>query len=95
MTVQSGGLSRQEASLPSIPTPQSLESGLLPPSDPLRRLLYRYWPSQRLKMDPLAGHSVEGRYFPVTIANWKLIPPVACLLLARRIARGATCWCAA
>lgn len=37
-------------------------------------------------MDPLAGHNVEGRYFPVTIANWKLIPPVACLLLARRVA---------
>ncbi len=50
-------------------------------------MLYRFWPSQRLNMDPLATHQVEGRYFPVTIANWKMISPVACLMLARRVPR--------
>lgn len=66
------------------------QRSLFPQPDPLRRLLYRVWPSQRLNMDPLAGHAVEERYFPITIANWKLISPVACLLLARRVAQPLT-----
>ena len=58
---------------------------LFPHPDPLQRLLYRFWPSQRLGMDPLASLEVDGRYFPVTIANWKMISPIACLMLARRV----------
>jgi N-terminal region of glycosyl transferase group 7/N-terminal domain of galactosyltransferase len=61
------------------------QNALFPHPDPLQRLLYRFWPSQRLNMDPLGDHQVGQRYFPVTIANWKLISPIACLLLARRV----------
>ncbi len=61
------------------------QHSLFPHPDPWQRLLYRFWPSQRLLMDPLADYRVEERYFPITIANWKLISPVACLLLARRV----------
>ena len=57
---------------------------------PWQRVLYRFWPSRRLRMDPLAGHEVAGRYRPVTVANWKLIPPVERLLLSRRVARPLT-----
>ncbi len=58
---------------------------LFPTPDPLQRVLYRFWPSQRLNMDPLGDFCVEDRYFPVTIANWKMISPVSCLMLARRV----------
>jgi len=58
---------------------------LFPVPDALQRVLYRFWPSQRLSMDPLADFGVDGRYFPITIANWKMISPVSCLMLARRV----------
>jgi hypothetical protein len=51
------------------------------------RWLNRWWPSRRLRTDPLAGLSVEGRYAPVSIANWKLIPSLARTLLAGRVFR--------
>jgi hypothetical protein len=51
------------------------------------RWLNRWLPSKRLRTDPLQGLSVEGRYAPVSIANWKLIPSVARTLLAGRVFR--------
>lgn len=63
---------------------------LFPEPRAWQRVLYRYWPSRRLGTDPLAGHRVDDRYVPVDIANWKLIPPVARLMLARRVARPLT-----
>lgn len=48
-------------------------------------MLYRCWPSRRLRVDPLEGYVVADRYRPVSIANWKLIPPVARRMLARRV----------
>lgn len=51
------------------------------------RWLNRWWPSRRLRTDPLQGLSVEGRYAPVSIANWKLIPSMARSLLAGRVFR--------
>jgi hypothetical protein len=62
------------------------EQTLFPRVGGWRRPLYRVWPSRRLATDPLAGHRVDDRYVPVDIANWKLIPPVARLMLARRVA---------
>jgi hypothetical protein len=52
-----------------------------------RRWLNRWWPSTRLRRDPLQSLRVDGRYAPVSIANWKLIPSVARSLLASRITR--------
>jgi hypothetical protein len=51
------------------------------------RWLNRWLPSKRLGTDPLQGLSVEGRYAPVSIANWKLIPSMARTLLAGRVFR--------
>jgi hypothetical protein len=51
------------------------------------RWLHRWWPSRRLRTDPLQGLSIEGRYAPVSIANWKLIPSMARSLLAGRVFR--------
>jgi glycosyl transferase family 7 (putative galactosyltransferase) len=51
------------------------------------RWVNRWWPSKRLNVDPLEGFSVEGRYAPVSIANFKLIPSVAHDVLAGRIAQ--------
>jgi hypothetical protein len=51
------------------------------------RWLNRWLPSKRLRTDPLQGLSVEGRYAPVSIANWKLIPSVTRTLLAARVFR--------
>lgn len=65
----------------------SLQNSSIPRPRSWQRTLYRLWPSRRLRMDPLEGHEVAGRYRPVTIANWKLIPPVARLMLARRVAQ--------
>lgn len=47
--------------------------------------LNRWWPSRRLRRDPLHDWSVQERYVPVSISNWKLIPPVARNLLAQRV----------
>jgi hypothetical protein len=55
-----------------------------------RRWLNRWWPSVRLRSDPLQQLRVDGRYVPVSIANWKLIPSVARSLLSTRIARPLT-----
>ncbi len=45
----------------------------------------------RLRTDPpLQQLRVDGRYVPVSIANWKLIPSVARSLLSTRIARPLT-----
>jgi hypothetical protein len=49
--------------------------------------LNRWLPSRRLRTDPLEGVSFEGRYAPVSIANWKLIPSMARTLLAGRVLR--------
>jgi N-terminal region of glycosyl transferase group 7/N-terminal domain of galactosyltransferase len=49
-----------------------------------KRWLYSWWPSRRLGVDPQRGLKVDGRYVPVSIANWKLIGPVARDLLQRR-----------
>jgi hypothetical protein len=57
---------------------------------PLQHWLKRYWPSVRLGRDPLEGLRVEGRYAPVSIANWKLTPPAKRELLRRRIVRPLT-----
>jgi hypothetical protein len=51
------------------------------------RWFNRWLPSKRLRTDPLQGLSVEGRYAPVSIANWKLISSVARTLLAGRVFR--------
>jgi hypothetical protein len=61
-----------------------------PKTQAWKRPLYRFWPSRRLSADPLAGYRVDDRYVPVDIANWKLIPPIASLMLARRVARPLT-----
>ena len=51
------------------------------------RWLDRWWPSRRLGVDPQQHVLVDGRYAPVSIANWKLIPSVAARLLANRVSR--------
>lgn len=50
-----------------------------------QRWLRRWWPSRRLGTDPQQALRVEGRYAPVSVANWKLIPVVARGLLAQRV----------
>lgn len=55
-----------------------------------RRWLNRWSPSRRLCADPLQDLRIDGRYAPVSIANWKLIPSVARSLLARRVMRPLT-----
>ncbi|MFL6577282.1 MAG: galactosyltransferase-related protein [Povalibacter sp.] len=52
-----------------------------------KRWLYSWWPSRRLGADPQQNLKIAGRYVPVSIANWKLIAPVARTLLARRVAQ--------
>src|ERR1044071_8719747 len=49
------------------------------------RWFNKWWPSRRLQWDPLHGLCVQQRYAPVSISNWKLIPPVARDLLAHRV----------
>jgi hypothetical protein len=49
-----------------------------------RRWLSSWLPSVRIGVDPLAGHVVEGRYAPVSIANWKLTPFVRNWVLEHR-----------
>lgn len=55
-----------------------------------QRWLNRWWPSVRLRTDPLQQLRIDGRYAPVSIANWKLIPSVARTLLATRVPRPLT-----
>ena len=49
-----------------------------------KRWLYSWWPSRRLGIDPQQEVKIDGRYAPVSIANWKLIGPVARELISRR-----------
>jgi hypothetical protein len=49
-----------------------------------QRWLNRWWPSARLGTDPLEQLLVDGRYRPVSIANWKLTPFMKRRLLAGR-----------
>ena len=57
---------------------------------PGQRWLNRWWPSTRLRRDPLADVQVQNRYLPVSVANWKLTPWMARELLERRIERPLT-----
>jgi hypothetical protein len=54
------------------------------------RWLNGWWPSARLRRDPLSDLRVAGRYAPVSIANWKLTPRMSRWLLARRVAQPLT-----
>lgn len=63
----------------SISTPAALTG--------MQRWLNSWWPSVRLRRDPLSDWRVEGRYAAVSIANWKLTPRTARLLLERRVAQ--------
>jgi hypothetical protein len=56
----------------------------------LQRWLNSWWPSVRLRRDPLSGLCVDDRYAAVSIANWKLTPSMARLLLERRVAQPLT-----
>lgn len=58
---------------------------LIPPWSGLERWVNRWWPSRRLGSDPLEQLRVDGRYVPVSIANWKLTPAMRRLVLARRV----------
>lgn len=49
-----------------------------------------WWPSTRLRKDPLAGLLVDGRYRPVSVANWKLTPRMKERLLRARVAQPLT-----
>jgi N-terminal region of glycosyl transferase group 7/N-terminal domain of galactosyltransferase len=51
---------------------------------PLQRWLSRFWPSTRVRHDPLSDWLVDDRYAPVSVANWKLTPSMRRHLLARR-----------
>src|SRR5688500_2594431 len=64
-------------------------SDLFAPMEPRRTQSWvnRSWPSRRLRVDPLQDLCVDGRYAPVSIANWKLIPTVTRELLALRVPR--------
>ena len=46
--------------------------------------LAKLWPSAVVKHDPLAGTMIDGRYTPIPLAGWKLIPPIERQLLAFR-----------
>lgn len=54
------------------------------------RWLHRWWPSRRLRWDPLHDVKIDERYTPVSIANWKLIPAMARGVVARRVKRALT-----
>jgi N-terminal region of glycosyl transferase group 7/N-terminal domain of galactosyltransferase len=53
----------------------------------VQRWLRRYWPSTRLRRDPLRDLRVDARYAPVSIANWKLTPAMRDRILALRVPR--------
>lgn len=55
-----------------------------PTESTMMRMLARWWPSRRLGWDPLADLTVDGRYVPVSIANWKLTPWMRRTVLDRR-----------
>src|SRR5688500_17295537 len=49
-----------------------------------------WWPSTRLGHDPLDQLMIDGRYAPVSVANWKLVPGMKRVLLAKRVPRPLT-----
>ena len=53
----------------------------------IEQWLSGWWPSTRLHRDPLAEMQIDGRYAPVSIANWKLTRWMAKDLLSRRVAK--------
>ena len=57
---------------------------------PIARWLNSWWPSTRLGKDPLDALLVDGRYRPVSIANWKLTPRMKQQLLGMRSAKPLT-----
>jgi hypothetical protein len=48
------------------------------------RLLAGFWPSAVVTQDPLAGLLVQGRYTPIPLAGWKLIPAIERRLMGHR-----------
>jgi hypothetical protein len=56
----------------------------------VQRWLNSWWPSSRLREDPLAKLLVDGRYRVVSVANWKLTPHMRRRLLAKRVERPLT-----
>jgi hypothetical protein len=54
------------------------------------RWLNSWWPSARLRRDPLSELRVAGRYAPVSIGNWKLTPHMRRWLLKQRVAQPLT-----
>lgn len=72
----------------SQPRPQDLSLTIEYPFDPTKLTqgwwFRRWWPSRRVGIDPQRHVLIEGRYAPVSIANWKLIAPVARGLIAQR-----------
>ena len=56
----------------------------------IQRWLNRWWPSVRVRIDPLQGTHAGDRYAPVSIANLKLVPAMRREVLARRVARQLT-----
>jgi hypothetical protein len=62
-----------------------LSQGTLLRLSNVEQLLSRWWPSRRLESDPLELVRVEGRYAPVTIANWKLTPWMRRAILKQRV----------
>lgn len=50
-----------------------------------QRMLSRWWPSRRIRTDPLERWLVDDRYAPVTIANWKVTPWMRSALLRIRV----------
>lgn len=50
------------------------------------RWLASIWPSVAVRTDPLAGLLIDGRYTPIPLTGWKLIPTIRDCLLEHRIA---------
>jgi hypothetical protein len=65
-------------------------SGIAHVRTPFKRWLASWWPSTRLKRDPLCDVRVTDRYAPVSIANWKLTRAMRRHLLALRTPRPLT-----
>jgi hypothetical protein len=66
------------------------ESNVLARPTGLGRWFNRWRPSGPVGRDPLQNVRVEGRYAPVSVANWKLIAPTRRAILALRVAHPLT-----
>jgi hypothetical protein len=53
----------------------------------IQKWLDPWWPSTRLGHDPLDELLIDGRYAPVSVANWKLAPGMKRVLLGKRVPR--------